>query len=92
MNTNIMALTATAPKTLRIQLSKLFGMKDPVSIILPPCKENIFYRLSSFVSLEENFSEMLDCIRKERDFFQELSSIAGLWKTAQISIFFFREN
>ena len=69
MNTNIMALTATAPKTLRIQLSKLFGMKDPVSIILPPCKENIFYRLSSFVSLEENFSEMLDCIRKERDFF-----------------------
>ena len=42
-NVNIMALTATATRTLRVQIVKLLGMIDPMTMIRSPDKANIRY-------------------------------------------------
>ena len=62
-NTNVMALTATATHSLRLEL---IGMKKPVTVILPPCKMNLSYQVSHYFSLEENFTPMLEKLRIER--------------------------
>ena len=38
--TNIMALTATATKTVRLSVTKTIGMRNPLVIALSPCKKN----------------------------------------------------
>ena len=45
----MMALTATITQSVRMQLEKLFEMKDHVSIALNPCKPNITYFVSDTV-------------------------------------------
>ena len=63
---NIMALTATANSSLRLQLKDLIGMKDPTMVVLAPCKPNLFYKVLPFVSIECNFTPMLEKLMKER--------------------------
>lgn len=41
--TPLMALTATASVSLRSQLSRILGMKAPIAIVLPPCKQTTKY-------------------------------------------------
>ena len=43
---NVMALTATATSSLKIEVEKLLGMKEPFEIILSPDKSNIIYSVS----------------------------------------------
>ncbi|XP_011405272.1 PREDICTED: uncharacterized protein LOC105313489 [Amphimedon queenslandica] len=58
-NIKVMALTATATHSLRLELSKLIGMRDPVTVLLPPCKGNLPYEVLRYYSIEENFIPML---------------------------------
>ncbi len=64
-----MAITATAPLSLRIELSHVIGMRNPYSVVLPPCKDNIYYSVSSYTSIEHNFAEILRKLRAEREHF-----------------------
>lgn len=40
---NVMALTATATKTIRYSVSKTIGLKSPYVITRSPSKNNLFY-------------------------------------------------
>jgi ATP-dependent DNA helicase RecQ len=62
----VMALTATVHRSLQIELIKVIGMKEPVMVVLPPCKSNITYKIKPFTSLQYNYSEVLERLRKER--------------------------
>ena len=58
-NVNVMALTATATRSLRLELAKIIGMIKPTTVVLPPCKMNLSYEVSQYFSIEENFTPML---------------------------------
>ena len=92
MNTNIMALTATAPKTLRIQLSKLFGMKDPVSIILPPCKENIFLPFVFVCFIGRKFLRDVGLYQERKRFFSKNYHLLQDYGRLLKSLSFFSEK
>uniref|UniRef100_A0A1X7UW39 DNA 3'-5' helicase n=1 Tax=Amphimedon queenslandica TaxID=400682 RepID=A0A1X7UW39_AMPQE len=64
-DTPVMALTNTAPLTLRIDLIKI-GMKDPTLIIMSLCKDNISYHVTLFQSLDHNLKEGLEQLRSKR--------------------------
>ena len=55
-----MAMTATASKELRRKASDTIGLINPTVIAVCPCKKNITYRLSKFLSLEESFGSILE--------------------------------
>lgn len=67
--TPLMALTATATNALRHQLANILGMKNPESVILPPCKPNLTYEVNKFSSISDNFSALLSKLQKERTTF-----------------------
>ena len=54
-----MALTATATKSLRRAVSRTLGMKNPHVIAYSPCKTNLMYAVSAFVTLEESFNPVI---------------------------------
>ena len=66
-NTPVMALTATATLTLRLELSCLIGMKNPKMVVIPPNKDNIKYCVSRFKSIEENFWNFSRRIEAKKD-------------------------
>ena len=68
-NIPVMALTATATHSLRTQLAEIIGMKKPAMVILSPCKSNLMYSVSKFISIDENFSQLAQKLKKERTFF-----------------------
>lgn len=63
---NIMALTATATKTLRYSVSRTIGMCDPVVIAVPPCKKNIMYSVKAFESVADTFKPVVERLKLER--------------------------
>ena len=63
---NIMALTATATKTLRHSVSRTIGMCDPVVIAVPPCKKNIMYSVKAFESVADTFKPIVERLKLER--------------------------
>ena len=62
------ALTATATKSLRSRVSSIIGMNDPTVIAVSPCKKNIMYSMSTFISIRETFGPILEAIRRLRVF------------------------
>ena len=58
--TPVMALTATATRSLRMKLENIIGMKLPTSIVLPPCKLNLTYKFADYISIAENFMHVLE--------------------------------
>ena len=58
-NVNIMALTATATRSLRLELAKIIGMIKSTTVVLPCCKMNLSYEVLQYFSIEENFTPML---------------------------------
>ena len=64
--TAVMALTATATRSLQLELTDKIGMKQPVAIVLPPCKPNLMYKVMSFQSIKESFTPLLERLMKER--------------------------
>ena len=63
---NIMALTATATKTLRYSVSRTIGMHNPFVIAIAPCKKNIMYSVQTFESVEITFKPVVDRLKGER--------------------------
>ncbi len=68
-NVNVMALTATATKHVRLELAKIIGMINPINVVLPPCKGNLFFEVSPYVSIQDNFMFMLEELRILRESF-----------------------
>ncbi|XP_011405720.1 PREDICTED: uncharacterized protein LOC105313748 [Amphimedon queenslandica] len=58
--TSVMALRATADYTLHTELQYIIGMKSPLSVVLPPCKPNITYKIHEYNSLESNFMHFVE--------------------------------
>ena len=61
----IMALTATATKTMQVQVSRVLGMCKPFVIAVPPCKKNTVYVLRRHDSIETTFQPIVDRLRLE---------------------------
>ena len=65
----VLALTATATKTLRGKVAEVIGLIDPLVISVCPCKPNIVYTMSSFISLPDTFDPLLHELRNKRTSF-----------------------
>lgn len=85
-NVNVMALTATATHTLRMELAHVIGMKSPVMVVLPPCKPNIMYKVREYTSIEHDFMPVVEQLGWD---ILELLSTVDEWKIAQIYTYFF---
>ena len=48
----VMALTATKTHSLRVEIIKVIGTKEPVMVVLPPCKTNIKYNVVQYTSID----------------------------------------
>ena len=59
-NVHVMALTATATKTLCADVIKVLGMKKPVVVAVNPDKANIKYEVVSFISMNRTFGALAD--------------------------------
>ena len=63
---NMMALTATASKTLRLEISLILGMRDYVLVERSPDKPNVYLVCQEFQSLQETFGPVVERLRIER--------------------------
>ena len=63
---NVMALTATATKSLRYSISHTIGMLNPFVVAVAPCKQNRMYSVRVFDSLVDTFTPALDTLKTER--------------------------
>ena len=54
----MMALTATAARTLQRQVTKALGMKHPYTISVPPNQPNIMYVVTQFESVGNSFQQI----------------------------------
>ena len=59
-NVNLMALTATASKTLRTKVMKTLGMRNATVVSMSPDKRNIRYIVKRVSTLEECFGPLAD--------------------------------
>ena len=57
---NVMALTATATKALRVEVQHIVGMKSPTVIAQTPSRSNIMFIVKSKDSLCQAFTPMMD--------------------------------
>jgi ATP-dependent DNA helicase RecQ len=62
----MMALTATATRSLQVPVECTLGMKKAVVVMVPPCKPNIMYAVGTFKSIRETFSPLLERLQIER--------------------------
>lgn len=65
-NVHIMALTATATKSTRLQVCHSLGMVRPFIVSQSPNRCNIKYTLHTATNLEETFAPMVEEIRRKR--------------------------
>ncbi len=63
---NVMALTATATKTIRLSVSKTIGLKSPYVITRSSSKSNLFYCVKSFKGIEETFHPLSQKLKSLR--------------------------
>ena len=63
---NIMALTATATKTLWYSVSRTIGMHNPFIIAISPCKKNLMYSVKAFESIQDTFKPVVERLKAER--------------------------
>ena len=62
----IMALTATATKSVQSSVACTLGMENPVVIALSPCKANIVYNVGRYTTVEDTFKPLLHRLKKDR--------------------------
>ncbi len=87
-----MALTATAPFALRSELSIIIGMKTPITIVIPPNKDNVRYCLSSYESLEANFKMIADgLIKHQAEYPRTIVYCRSMEDCANLYLFFEKE-
>lgn len=65
----VLAMTATATKTLRKKVGEVIGLVDPLIIAVSPCKPNIIYMMASFTSITETFTPILQKLIEQRTSF-----------------------
>lgn len=70
-NVNVMALTATASRTLRRNVMKMLGMKNASVVSVSPNKHNIKYIVKRFSTLEECFGLLVDELLCKQDHIME---------------------
>ena len=69
---NLLALTATATRSLRMDVSRLLGMRNELVISVSPCKANIMYAVAKFVSVQDSFRKTVERLRRERSEFPRM--------------------
>ena len=62
----LMALTATATKTLRDAVINTLGMVNPIIVSESPDKPNLVLSVHQYESMEESFKPLVDKLHKER--------------------------
>lgn len=62
----ILGLTATITTAKRIEVSRILGLHNEFLISKSPSKNNIMYYKKKFISIKENFSEMVKCLSAQR--------------------------
>ncbi len=63
---HLLALTATATKTTQNAVARILGMRNTLTVAIPPCKRNIVYAVVQFTSVAETLSPLLDRVKRER--------------------------
>ena len=63
---NIMALTATATKSLRKSVCTILGMHDPFVVTVSPDKTNMIFRVEAYESLEATFLPFIKELKSKR--------------------------
>ena len=63
----IMALTATATKSLRASVTSTLGMENPVVIAISPCKANLTYNVGTYTTVAETFKPLVSRLRSDRE-------------------------
>lgn len=63
---NVMALTATATKSLREDVMKLLGMKSAVVVAVNPDKANIKYEVAPFISMNKTFGALANQLAEKQ--------------------------
>ena len=63
---NVMAVTATATKSVRTAVSRTLGMRNPHIVACSPCKKNLMYSASPFISVEKSFKRIATRLQAER--------------------------
>ena len=56
----LLALTATATKSIREDVSKILGMRNPLVVAVTPCKPNLIYYVRKNKRMEEALSTIVD--------------------------------
>ena len=62
----VMALTATATRSLRREVVKTLGMIDPVVVTISPDKPNIIFTVASCTSMEDAFIPLMEQLEVKR--------------------------
>ena len=63
---NVMALTATATKTLRLSASRVIGLRDPFILAIFPSKHNVCYAIGCLSNIEDTFTPLIKRLATER--------------------------
>ena len=61
----VLAMTATASKSLRQEISEIIGLVNPLVIAVSSCKPNIIFGVSHFISIPITFAGVLDELRNK---------------------------
>jgi len=56
----LLALTATATKSICDDVSKILGMRNPLVVAVTPCKPNLIYYVRKNKRMEEALSTIVD--------------------------------
>ena len=62
----VMAVTATATKTLRYSVSKTIGLHNPYVLALCPCKKNLVYAVGTFSNVPDTFGPLVERLAQFR--------------------------
>ena len=65
-NARMLALTATATKSVISSVSLTLGLESPVVIALSPSKANLIYNVGTFIDVEKTFKPLLQRLKADR--------------------------
>ena len=83
----VMAVTATATKTLRYSVSKTIGLHNPYVLALCPCKKNLVYAVGTFSNVPDTFGPLVERLAQFRAQLPRVIIYCRRFKIAQISIY-----
>ena len=89
---NIMALSATATRTVRCVVSKRLSLHNPFILAIPPCRSNIKYSVVKFTSMHEAFIGYVDDVRLHKNDTERMIIYCNTFKQCcDVRDFFYRE-